>query len=58
MKHTGKINGQDIRNEPHNRKVVSIEKQQHTKAVLDHHKDMVALIENIFMRLQAAREFK
>ena len=52
VQHTGTINGQDIRNEPHNRKVVSIEKPQHTKAVLDHNQDMVAPREKISMRLQ------
>ena len=34
VKHTGTIYGQDISNELHNRKVVSIDKPQHTKVVL------------------------
>ena len=55
MKYTGTIYGQDISNELHNSKVVSIDKPQHTKVVLDHHQDMLALRENIFMCLQDAR---
>ena len=58
VQHTGTINGQDIRNELNNRNVVSIDKPQHTKAVLDHNQDMVALREKIFMRLQYARPSK
>ena len=58
VKHTGTIYGQDISNELHNRKWVSIEKQQHTQVVLDHHQYMVELIENIFMYPQDARESK
>ena len=58
VKHTGTIYGQDTRNETHNRKLVSIDKPQHTQAVLDHHKDIVALRENIFMRLQYERTSK
>ena len=52
------IYGQDIRNELNNRNVVSIDKPQHTKAVLDHNQDMVALREKIFMRLQYERTSK
>ena len=52
LKHTSTIYGQDIINELHNRKVVSIEKPQHAQAVLDHNQDMVAPREKISMRLQ------
>ena len=55
MKHTGKIYGQDISNELHNRKVGCIEKIQHTKDVLIHHKHMVALREKIHMPIQDVR---
>ena len=58
MKHTGTVYGKDIINEIHNRKVVCIEKPQHTQAVLDHHQDMVTPKEKIFMRLQAATASK
>ena len=58
MEHTGKIYVQDIRNELHNRKVVSIDKPKHTQAVLDHHQDVVALRENISVRLKAERSSK
>ena len=54
MKHTGTFYGQDILNELHNRKVLIIDKPQHTNCVLDHPQDMVALTEKFFMRLQAA----
>ena len=57
-KHAGTIYGKDTINELHNRKVVIVEKPQHTKAVLEHHQYMVAIRENIFMCLQAARAFK
>ena len=35
--------------------MVSVEKLQHTKAVLEHHQDMVALIEKNSMHLKAIR---
>ena len=38
--------------------MVSIDKPQHTQAVLEHNQDMLALRENIFMHLQATREYK
>ena len=39
VKQIGTIYGQDIRNEHHNRKVVSIDKIKRTLAVLDHNQD-------------------
>ena len=38
--------------------MVSIDKPKHTHAVLDHHRDMVALREEVFMLLNAARASK
>ena len=38
--------------------MVSIDKPKHTHAVLDHHQDMVALREEVFMLLNAARASK
>ena len=58
VKHTGTIYGQDISNELHNKKVVSIDKPQHAQAVLDHHKNMFPLKDNMFMCLQSARASK
>ena len=58
VKHTSTIYGLDISNELHNRKEVSIDKPQHTQAVLDRHQDMMALRVNVLMRLQAARSYK
>ena len=47
-----------MRNELHTRKAVRIGKLQHTQAMLDHHKDIVAPTENIFIYLQAASASK
>ena len=54
VKHTKTIYGHEIRNDPHNKKIVIIYKPQHAHAVLDHIQDMVATRENIFMCLQSA----
>ena len=58
VKHTRKIYGQYISNELHNSKVGCIEKIQHKKDVLGHHKHMVALREKIYMPIQDVKKYK
>ena len=55
VKHTGTIYGQDIRNELHNRRVVVIEKPQHTADVLIKQEAKVSLRDNNFQIIQDAR---